>query len=155
MTEPQNIINIPVPSLDENTFLTVEDVAAACHEANAALCRSQGDASQPTWANAEPWQRQSAINGVLLHQRNHLAGVPTPPSASHESWMAEKVATGWTWGPEKRPDLKEHPCMVPYEQLPQKQQAKDALFGNVCAALLPYTFSEDIFAVGPEPTGEG
>ena len=47
---------------------------------------------------------------------------------SHESWLAEKRATGWKYGPVKDPEKKEHPCCVPYAELPAAQQAKDRLF---------------------------
>jgi hypothetical protein len=112
--------------------MTNEDIAKVCHEANRAYCQAIGDNSQPAWGSAPQWQRDSAINGVAFTAANPDA----PPSASHDSWLAEKKATGWKFGPVKNPETKEHPCFVPYEELPPNQRAKDALFQAVARALL-------------------
>lgn len=112
--------------------MNIEAIAKVCHEANRAYCQTIGDNSQPSWEAAPEWQRQSAIKGVGFTRDNPSA----PPSASHDSWLAEKQATGWKFGPVKDPEKKEHPCFVPYEQLPAEQRAKDALFQGVARALL-------------------
>lgn len=106
-------------------------IAQVCHEANRAYCESIGDTSQPYWTDAPDWQKNSAINGVNFHLDNPSAG----PAASHESWMKEKLADGWKLGPVKNPDKKEHPCIVPYEQLPLEQRRKDSLFIAIVHAL--------------------
>lgn len=112
----------------------VESIARVAHEANRALCGELGDASQSPWADAPEWQKESAKNGVLAHLKGHAEGAPLVPSASHEYWMAEKVADGWTYGPIKDAEKKQHPCMVPYEQLPVEQKLKDYLFGAIVQA---------------------
>jgi hypothetical protein len=114
--------------------LTITDIAAICHEANRALCNRQGDDSQKPWPDAPPWQRESAVTGVQFN----LANPEAPPSASHESWLEEKQRTGWKFGPVKDETKKEHPCFVPYEELPPEQKAKDALFKGIVNALAPY-----------------
>lgn len=106
-------------------------IAAVCHEANRSYCRMLGDDSQPPWESAPDWQRESAINGVRFHVANPSAG----PEASHEAWLAEKEATGWKYGPVKDPDKKEHPCFVPFNELPIEQQRKDVLFRSVVHSL--------------------
>jgi hypothetical protein len=111
--------------------LTVTAIAAVCHEANRALCAGLGDYSQPTWPEAPEWQVQSAVTGVKFN----LANPDAPASASHDSWLAEKERDGWKYGEVKDPEKKEHPCFVPYEALPEAQQAKDHLFKAVVAAL--------------------
>ena len=111
--------------------MTPEQIARVAHEVNRAYCQSLGDNSQPAWEDAPDWQRESAMTGVRLHIDNPAAG----PEASHESWMAQKVAEGWTYGPEKRPDVKQHHCLIPFGQLPREQQAKDYLFRAVVLAL--------------------
>lgn len=107
------------------------DIAKVCHEVNRAYCQSMGDNSQASWEDAPQWQKDSALLGVNLHLRNHDAG----PQASHESWMAQKVSEGWVYGPVKDPELKQHPCMVPFKDLPREQQAKDFIFRSVAISL--------------------
>ncbi len=53
------------------------------------------------------------------------------PGDAHRSWAAEKVADGWTWGKDKDPEAKTHPCLVPFELLPIEQQTKDWIFYSV------------------------
>ena len=106
------------------------EIARIAHEVNRAYCEAMGDDSQPTWENAPQWQKDSALLGVELHTSGDHG-----PEASHESWMAQKVADGWKYGPEKNPEIKEHPCMVPFSELPKEQQAKDFLFRGVVHAL--------------------
>ena len=115
-------------------MLSIYYVARICHEANRTLCEAQGDFSQMTWNEAQLWQRESAIKGVQFCLDNPEA----PASANHESWMAEKIATGWKYGLTKNAEKKEHPCMVPYEQLPDEQKAKDHLFKSIVDGLRPF-----------------
>jgi RyR domain len=111
--------------------MTIEDIAKVCHEANRAYCETLGDTSQPPWEKAPAWQKDSARNGVKFHLSNWGAS----PSVSHEAWYREKEAAGWKYGPVKDPEKKEHPCFVPYNNLPVTQQAKDLLFSHVVRAL--------------------
>lgn len=110
----------------------VETAARAAHEANRAWCLQFMDQSQVGWDDAPEWQRASAIKGVEAIAVNPA----TTPKQSHDGWMAQKVADGWTYGPEKDPEAKRHPCLVPYAMLPAAQQAKDHIFGAVVRAVL-------------------
>lgn len=107
-------------------MVNVEVIARFAHEINRAYCLSLGDTSQLPWSDAPEWQKESAVNGVMKHLERPL----TPPE-SHASWLEQKTNEGWVWGPEKKPELKQHPCMLPYDALPQDQRAKDYLFGTV------------------------
>jgi len=111
-------------------MLTPIQIARVCHEVNRAYCRAIGDDSQPPWEQASDWQRSSCEIGV----KEHL-DVGLTPEQSHEIWMEDKRRAGWVYGPVKDPDRKEHPCIVPYAQLPQEQQVKDHLFAAVVRAL--------------------
>jgi hypothetical protein len=104
--------------------MNIEQIAKTCHEVNKAFCEHLGDNSQPKWEDAPDWQKESAMNGV----KYHLENPNSKPSNSHNNWMAEKKADGWTYGEVKDPEKKEHPCMVEYEELPKDQQTKDSLF---------------------------
>ena len=107
----------------------IEACARAAHEANRAYCIAIGDVSQQPWEDAPEWQRRSAVNGV----QGVVDG--NGPRESHESWLREKEATGWKFGPMKDPEKKEHPCFVPYDELPDAQKAKDAIFITVVRAV--------------------
>ena len=79
----------------------------------------------------------------LIEQRNkdsetpyfHLANPQAGPDHSHNEWLKEKADGGWKYGPVKDPEAKEHPCFVPYEELPTEQKAKDFLFRGVVHAM--------------------
>lgn len=43
----------------------------------------------------------------------------------HEVWAQSRIEQGWTYGPERNDQLKQHPCLVPYEQLPEEEKAYD------------------------------
>jgi hypothetical protein len=111
--------------------MKIEDIARCCHEINRDFCMFQGDYSQDPWESAPDWQRESAIKGVKFRLKNPDA----PYSTSHESWLSEKRKTGWIYGSEKNVEKKIHPCMVPFDELPLEQQAKDKLFCTVVDGL--------------------
>jgi hypothetical protein len=109
----------------------IEAIAMVCHDANRAYCITQGDNSQVVWSKASSWQRQSSIDGVKFV----LSSPSATPEEIHESWMKQKVKDGWVLGPIKDGAKKTHPCMVPYNQLPEGQRKKDHLFRATVLAL--------------------
>lgn len=106
-------------------------LARAAHEINCAYCAALGDSSQLAWEDAPKWQKDSALVGVDMH----LANPEASPEDSHASWLAQKTADGWKFGPVKDADKKEHPCFLPYAELPVEQKAKDYLFRAVVHTL--------------------
>jgi hypothetical protein len=106
------------------TKFTIEFIAETCHEINRTWCELNGDFTQPKWKDAPEWQKQSAINGVKFHLNNPNS----TPESSHINWLKEKQEQGWKYGPVKNPDLKEHPCFKPYNELPIEQRIKDSFF---------------------------
>lgn len=117
----------------------IELAAQIAHETNRAYCQGIGDHSVPPWDAAPGWQKSSMIKGVA----GVLAG--NTPDQTHESWLAEKAATGWVYGPVKDPEAKTHPCFVPYAELPSDQKRKDHLYVGVVRAVLaalPETLSD-------------
>ncbi len=107
-----------------------EAAARAAHEANRAWCILHGDVSQLPWDEAPDWQRSSVLIGV----RGVANG--NSPRESHGSWLAVKAAEGWKYGPVKDVEAKEHPCFVPYDELPPEQRVKDGIFVAVVRAFL-------------------
>lgn len=104
--------------------------ARAAHEANRAYCIALGDDSQVPWEEAPENIQASAlagVHGVLIDGNG--------PRESHESWLRFKRLDGWVHGTVKDADMKTHPCMVPYDELPPAQRAKDAIFIAVVRAV--------------------
>ena len=43
----------------------------------------------------------------------------------HEVWAQSRMKQGWTYGEERNDALKQHPCLIPYEELPEVEKAYD------------------------------
>lgn len=108
-------------------------IARLAHQLNKEYCSViLDDNSQPDWSDAPEWQKESAINGVKMFLTNPDA----TPEDSHKNWYDFKKKDGWKFGPVKDPIKKEHPCMMPYEELPDDQKVKDSLYSNTVKILL-------------------
>lgn len=106
-------------------------IAHVCHEANRAYCHTIGDDSQLPWDECPDWQKISAIDGIAFR----IANPGATPESMHTNWIETKLAAGWKHGPVKDPEKKEHPCMVPYADLPAAQRVKDELFSAIVDVL--------------------
>jgi len=93
----------------------ITEIAEQAHEMNRLYCEALGDNSQVKWADADEWQKKSAVTGVtaVLHSIDSTS---------------EDLHNSWTLGDVKDGIARTHPCMVPYDQLPADQQFKDHLF---------------------------
>lgn len=111
--------------------LTVEQLAGVIHDANRSYCAAIGDPTASLWVDAPAWQRESMIAGV----RAVLDGSASTPQAQHEAWCDHKRADGWTFGATKDAEAKTHPCLVPYDELPEEQKRKDHLSRAIVSAL--------------------
>ena len=43
----------------------------------------------------------------------------------HEEWAKARMAEGWVYGEERNASMKTHPCLVPYEKLPESEKSYD------------------------------
>jgi hypothetical protein len=43
----------------------------------------------------------------------------------HEIWSTGRIAEGWQYGEYRDDALKHHPCLVPYDQLPESEKEYD------------------------------
>jgi hypothetical protein len=113
----------------------IEMIARVCHEANCGLQEAQRAPGIPVakrwddFRNAYPDQAEGIRAGVRLA----LGGAN--PLQLHRSWCDEKLSAGWTYGEEKDPVAKTHPCLRPYSELPELQRRKDNLFAAIVGAL--------------------
>jgi ryanodine receptor 2 len=44
---------------------------------------------------------------------------------SHDVWAVGRIAEGWTYGVKRDDEKKQHPCLVPYEELPENEKEYD------------------------------
>ena len=110
-------------------MLNARAIAKVCHQANMALCEVTGDWTHRSWESLPLELQESAIEGV----ERARGGVS--PREQHESWLANRLANGWRCGIVKSDELKTHPCMVDYDQLPIAQRRKNELFMAIVKAL--------------------
>lgn len=109
-----------------------EAICVTVHEAIRAWAKGARDSAMPNWEDAPDWMKESTKASVMsvLEDPNQKAGT------QHEQWVKQKVASGWHYGPTKDADLKTHPMMVPYEELPLHEQKKDLLLVSIVRALM-------------------
>ncbi len=43
----------------------------------------------------------------------------------HEVWAKSRIDQGWTYGEERSDVLQQHPCLIPYGDLPEIEKAYD------------------------------
>lgn len=109
--------------------MNTEDIARVCHEVNRAIQQTLGEPVNEEWNDTDERLQESAIDGVV----NAIEGAS--PREMHESWLRFKENDGWAYGPVKDFEKKEHPCFVPYDELPTDQQIKDAVFAAIVREL--------------------
>ncbi len=44
---------------------------------------------------------------------------------THEVWACQRIADGWQYGPKRDDAKRHHPCLVPYDQLPESEKEYD------------------------------
>lgn len=44
---------------------------------------------------------------------------------AHDVWAKQRIEQGWTYGPERDDRRKKHPCLIPYQELPEIEKEFD------------------------------
>ena len=44
---------------------------------------------------------------------------------AHEVWSEGRITDGWTYGENRDDKLKQHPCLIPYDDLPEEEKFFD------------------------------
>lgn len=113
-----------------NNRYTDEEIAVVVHEANCGVQYITGDPCP-----AEHWSALNAETKVSVIRGVSRARQGLTPREMHDEWFRDKLALGWSYGPEKNGVNKTHPCMVPYAELPPSQRIKDELFLAIVAVM--------------------
>lgn len=43
----------------------------------------------------------------------------------HDVWASQRIKDGWVYGSELSSKLKHHPCLIPYNELPEEEKEVD------------------------------
>ena len=62
-------------------------------------------------------------SGIELSEELNALGEALAKNV-HDVWAAGRIADGWTRGP-RNDELKQHPCLVPYEELSEEEKDYD------------------------------
>lgn len=68
-------------------------------------------------------QKDDSINIILPKQLTRL--VEQMAKNVHEVWAETRISQGWTYGEQRDDEKKTHPCLVPYEELPEEEKEYD------------------------------
>lgn len=63
-------------------------------------------------------------NDILLPEELDLL-VEQMAKNVHEVWALSRINQGWKYGNTRDDIKKEHPCLIPYEKLPEEEKAYD------------------------------
>lgn len=114
----------------EFTKKEILTIARVCHAANKAFSAEHNDFTQRDWYDVDDEMKASYCKGVEENLNKKLT-----PRQHHEQWMETKIKDGWKWGKVKNEFIKEHPSIVPYDDLPFSEKQKDRLFAAIVEAL--------------------
>ena len=81
--------------------------------------------------------------GVIL-SRELTALTERLAENTHDLWAATRLSQGWTHGPARDDTAKQHPCLIPYADLPESEKIYDreTALGTLRAILaLGYTIN--------------
>ena len=45
----------------------------------------------------------------------------------HDVWAKSRIDEGWTYGEQRNDSLKQHPCLVDYDELPEAEKEYDRI----------------------------
>ena len=66
------------------------------------------------------------VNTSDIHLPKELNGLVEQMAKNvHDVWALNRMEQGWTYGEERSDALKHHPCLIPYEELPEEEKMYD------------------------------
>ena len=90
------------------------------------------DLPQWEWARANYVSTERLRHGMMLRDAN---GPGLPYDAARNMWLRQMEADGWRYGPVGSVENKEHPWMIPYEDLPVDEKIRHRLRAGVADAM--------------------
>lgn len=104
----------------------VEDIAKWIYEATRVEAEwSKRPIVPEAWENRDDKFRNQFVDIIAKYMA--MDKLPTPAEA-HESWNQAYYKMGWKYGKVRDTKAKTHPDLVPFDDLPQPEKDKDAIF---------------------------
>ena len=73
------------------------------------------------------YQPQPIDTSEVVINKEHLKLIELLAKNTHEIWAQQRLADGWQYGSQRDDTLKQHPCLIPYEDLPDSEKEYDRL----------------------------
>lgn len=119
-------------------------IAEILHNAISAIPRTDGSVIVP-WDALNGVLKDRAVDTVRCLMTDRMAlGVEIPAKELHDIWHANMIDMGWYYGPTYSFEQKLHPSMVPFDELPDDEKIKDAIWSGIIYALYPYYTEETL-----------
>jgi hypothetical protein len=90
------------------------------------------------WCDLTDEQKQNAVNAV----KEIYCNPPKTAEELHELWMEPYIKDNWKKGDFSVKD-KLHPCLVPFEDLPDSEKLKDEIWSFMTELFRPYYVEKD------------
>ncbi len=85
---------------------------------------------QPPWDELPAWQQDAMVDIT----RRSMMGAS--PQQLHVLWVQHYTAKGWTYGPKKNWEIKQHPVIIPWHKLSLAYQARFKLWQAIVMTLM-------------------
>ena len=103
--------------------------ARVFYAASQVLQEALGD-PQPPWDELPAWLQEALVDVT----RKCMLGAT--PEQMHALWVQHYSAHGWTYGPQKNWETKQHPMIAPWQQLPARRQARAKLWQAIVTTMM-------------------
>jgi hypothetical protein len=107
------------------------------YEVNRTIRMCNGQAPIPAFEDAGQAKADSLLKAIIDVWSNCHYSCDIDGEKQHNNWVYAKLKEGWTYGPVEDFNKKQHPNLVPFEQLPWSEKIKDALFLSVVMLARP------------------
>ena len=94
------------------------------HDVNNAIRVHFGEKADPPLNELSKEVLVGKLNGI----KKVIENPGITPEMMHKEWMDSHIKDGWVYGEVKDFEKKTHPCLIPYEELPENQRLKDRIF---------------------------
>ncbi len=109
----------------------LDRIGRTVHTALSAWNEAHGEDGYAAWDTLSAGDKASTFSSVQFVIDNPGAD----PGAQHAQWLRQKHDDGWTYNQYRDNAKKHHPMLIPFEQLSEFEQRKDALLNALVLAL--------------------